>query len=362
MLRHRSLSRKKFVLAVGLECLASYATTLGLPPPDQLGEDYIECWLGALEDEDRAGVIGHWQTINDICDEAVDCLAAAYSRSALEPDDDAPRERLAMRLFLEDPEAFEVAVHMYEWRNASLSLSHFRLDAVGMLSQWDPDEFQDAVSAHFKQTLRSDRCIVRAYDEAGVRILLVAHGDVQETKKAWTNDGPEPIFLRPARQDVLQYNPTSGVFSMRIEGRAQRADQQVYIDAFSEYCLGVPTRDLAQLETTISLEPIRNGDFSYLGNEHIEWARLMAADLRYAGGDTAAVIRSKNHLPIEMDTTFRGTRIEDAELVFARLHMKVRGQRGGPRSVTLRPPSTSTMSRDRSVIDAYLREQGVLLA
>jgi len=83
--------------------------------------------------------------------------------------------------------------------------------------------------------------------------------------------------------------------------------------------------------------------------------------MRFDGGATVAVIRS-GHVLAALESTFRGTQIGDADLSSVKLHMKVRGQRGRPRAVTLKPPSRSEISRDAAVIEAYLRQEGVLLA
>lgn len=101
--------------------------------------------------------------------------------------------------------------------------------------------------------------------------------------------------------------------------------------------------------------------FRYAGNEDIEWVRLAAADLRFAAGRTAAVIRS-NDVLAALDSEFRGTRLEDAELSFVKLHFKLRGAKGRPRAITLTRPARSVISRNADVIEAYLRQEGVLLA
>lgn len=362
MLRHRTLSQTKFVQAVGLDCLAAYASSRSLDSPQSLTDDEIDRWLSALAESTRLEVNEDWSSVNDVADHAVDALDLAYRRSSLTPDDAAPRERLAMTLFLEDPESFDVAADLYSWRDATTRMSHFRLTPHPDAQLPDTEKFKAAVSEHFRRTMRTPDCDTRLYEEAGVWIVLVTHGDYQETKSHWEAGSTRLVFLRPPRQDVLQFNPVSGVFSLRMDGLPKSEDQQLYLSAFSEHCLGVPAKPIAELETTISLEPIRTDRFIYAGNEHIEWVRLVAADLRFPSHRTTSVIRA-DEVRHALNDRFNGARISDAELLnSAKLHFKLRGQRGRPRAVTLTPPARTEISRNAAVIEAYLREQGVLLA
>ena len=362
MLRHRTLARSKFFAAVGLECLATYASVRNLDPPKSVADDEIDRWQAALDETTLAVVHEDWQSINDVADHAVDALDLAYRRSSLTPDDDASRERLAMMLFLQDRESFDIAADLYSWRDATTRMSHFRLTPCSGTPPPSMDALEASVSEHFRETMRSPWCRVRAYEEAGVWIVLVTRGDYQQTQQRLEDDGPRLDFIRPARQDVLQYNPTSGVLSLRIEGHPATEDQQLYVGAFSEHCLGIAAKPLAELETTISLEPIRTDRFTYTGNEHVEWVRLVAADLRFPSDRTASVIRSDD-VRRSLHSRFNKTRISDAELLSsAKLHFKLRAQKGRARAVTLTPPSRTEISRNAAVIEAYLRQEGVLLA
>lgn len=363
MLRHRTLARSKFLAAVGLDCLAAYTSSRSLAPPQSLADEEIDRWLAGLKAPHPAEVNEDWSTINDVADDAVDALDLAYRGSSLAPDESAPRERLAMTLFLQDRESFDTAADLYSWRDATTRMSHFRLVPCPETPLPAADAFKDAVTEHLGQTMRSPDCIVKSYEEAGVWIVLITHPDYQQTHQRWEQGGPRPDFFRPARQDILQYNPVSGVLSLRMDGHATTEDQQLYVGAFSQHCLGVPAKPLAELETTISLEPIRSDRFRYSGNEHVEWVRLVSADMRFPSDRIASVIRADQDVRRALDNRFRGTKISDAEAISSvKLHFKLRAQKGRARAVTLTPPSRTEISRNAAVIEGYLRQEGVLLA
>ena len=178
----------KFLAAVGLDCLAEYVVSRSLTPPSALTEDEIAKWLEQLNDAVRAAVLEDWQSINDVADYAVNVLDLAYRRSTLTPDDAAPCKRVAMVLFLEERASFEIASDLYDWRDATMCMSHYRLPEHPDRSPIpDTDEFQVMVSEHFRESMRSENCIVRAYEDAGVWIMLVAHSDYQQMQPTKTN-------------------------------------------------------------------------------------------------------------------------------------------------------------------------------
>lgn len=362
MLKHKGFTRQKFLKAVGSEYMDRYLEALGLPTlgPEPT-EDAVATYLDRVAAERRQQVLEDWQTINDVADHGVDYLEMSYRRHSITVDETFPRERLAMHLFLERPNAFEMAVDLYNWSAAVPSMSHYRLpDGVDTAGHTlDVKRFRADVAEHFRERLRSENCIVRPYDEAGVRIILIAHGDLPQTQLVWVGDQPRPDFFRPAREDVLQYNPASHVLSMKIDGHATTEDQQAYLSAFCKHFVGITAPALHELDTTMSLEPIRLGHFNYSGNASIEWVRLVEADLRSPDG--AHFVRSPDVVHYLM-TRLRGTELADDDLNAAKLHFKLRGKSGRARAVTLKPPDRSHVPRDGMVIEAYLREQGVLLA
>ena len=364
MLKHKGFTRQKFLKAVGAEYTDRYLESLGLPAlgPDP-AEDAVDTYLDRLPAERRQQILEDWHTSNDVADHGVDYLEMSCRRHSITVDETFPRERLAMHLFLEHPDAFEMAVDLYSWSAAVPLMSHYRLpDDVNTAGHTlDAEGFRADVAEHFRERLRSENCIVRPYDEAGVRIILIAHGDLPQTQLVWVGDQPRPEFFRPAREDVLQYNPVSRVLSMRIDGHSTTEDQQAYVSAFCKHFVGIAAPALHELDSTMSLEPIRLGRFNYSGNASIEWVRLVEADLRFPDGGTATLVRSTDVVQALM-SNLRGTELADGDLNSAKLHFKMRGKSGRPRAVLLKPPNRSEVPRDGTAIEAYLREQGVLLA
>ncbi len=70
MLRHRTLTRSKFLAAVALDCLRQYAASQSLASPTSLDEDEVARWLARLDEAEQATVMEDWQSINDVADYA----------------------------------------------------------------------------------------------------------------------------------------------------------------------------------------------------------------------------------------------------------------------------------------------------
>ena len=96
---------------------------------------------------------------------------------------------------------------------------------------------------------------------------------------AWKEGQPEPQFMNPAMEDVLQYNPASRVLSLKTAGRSSD-ERDFYVQAFAENILGRPEHVPAATSNTVTLEPLRSGDFSFAGNQAIE--RIVLASIKRA--------------------------------------------------------------------------------
>jgi len=366
---HRGFTRKKFLDAIPLDLLRRYLANQGaltIADGDTI-EEAVDRFLQGLDEETRQGIDEEFHCINDIADRGMDYLQRACQAHGVAADPEWTREHVAMYLFLEYPRAFQMAYDFYVWRTAANSMSHHQFSkAKAKFNGARLDALMGAMEAFFQKQAKGERCKMRHYLEGGLHLLLVARGDHLQTQLVWERGEVRTTFFRPAKEDVLQFNPKNSVLSIRTAGRGT-AERDQYIDAFGRHVLQKTQLELRLFtNTTVSLEPIRNGSFDYEGNETIRWIKLVEVGMRLRGAtDLVMKLRSD-----DLRATFRedlpGIRLTDGELQFAKLKFML-GNEGSavhPQTVEIRPPSYTKLNRRRdvAVVEAYLRKQGVLLA
>ena len=115
----------------------------------------------------------------------------------------------------------------------------------------------------------------------------------------------------------------------------------------------------------MSLAPIRNGTFSYDGNERISWVKLVEVQVRLQGATDMRLKVNSSDLMRTFQQDLPGLRLGDSELVSAKLRFKLNldGRKARPLTVEIRPPEHTSLNKRREVeiVESYLRENGVLL-
>lgn len=368
--RHRGFTRRRFLFSVGLELVNEHLATHGVGPTDSLDdEEQLDQFLGGLSPEVRWMVEEDWHCFNDIADQGMDYLGWAAHRHQVKLDPGTPRARIAVELYLRHQDVYAEAYDLYVWRTASNMLVHLQFaDADQSLPTTVDASAQErlkkAVEKYFRDRVQGDACRIRHYSEDGVEVFLIARGDYLQTHMAWKEGQPQPQFMNPAMEDVLQYNPASRVLSLKTAGRSSD-ERDFYVQAFAENILGRPEHVPTATSHTVTLEPLRSGDFSFAGNQAIERIVLASINARVTG---ALPMTLKVGSPDVMRSVARlGVRLADCELKSVKLNFYLRqgdNVSRKPVSVVVTPPERTELNRrrDATVVEAYLREQGVLLA
>ena len=368
--RHRGFTRRRFLFSVGIELVNEHLATHGVGPADSLDDEKkVDQFLDGLSPEVRWMVEENWHCFNDIADQGMDYLGRAARRHGVKLEPETPRARIAIELYLRHRRAYDEAYDLYVWRTASNMLAHLQFaDADGSLPTTvdvpAQERLRAVVEKYFRDRVQGTACRIRHYSQDGVEVFLIARGDYLQTHMAWKQGQPQPQFMNPAMEDVLQYNPVSRVLSLKTAGRSSE-ERDFYIQAFAENILGRPEHVPAATINTVTLEPLRSGNFSFAGNENIERVVLASVNARVTAAlpmtlkvGSADVMRSVARL---------GVRLADCELKSVKLNFYLRQADNvsrRPVPVIITPPERTVLNRhrDTSVVESYLRAQGVLLA
>ncbi|HLB12090.1 MAG TPA: hypothetical protein VJM51_05820 [Dehalococcoidia bacterium] len=366
---HRRLDLDTFVAAI---------------PPDQL-ERYFENFdwekrpegwpilngsaLGEFLDRPenaqfRGVVMEEFRRINDLCARNMNLLVTAYKRSSVDMQKDATAQTLAMRLYLDDADAFEYAWSRFLLFGGSPKLSIYPLPVLHLditnariarfearLNQW----FSDYAKGH---------CLVKVFDDKDESIIRISRGSYMRTVACWEGDQIGFTTFRPASEDVLAYNREASQLTIKA---SLAKDRDEYMRSFA-VCIA----DDEALAATIgkgqvfSLVPIQDGSFNFGGDGIIDGIELVKVRLKLAGPDEPEIeIRSK-HVPDTVATYLRGLSLASGQLTYARFRLVVRPLHGRPAAISfeIEPPARTDLAQKRyaDIIESYLREQKVKLA
>jgi hypothetical protein len=370
MPRHRGLNLKRFLFNVPLHLFQQYfkqVTVEGDPDSTMFAAmKEVEAWLDAPDNREASGVVlEEWGRIFDICVNDGAHLFRAFERSKVPCDRDRPIEELAMRLFLEDQNAFEYAWSYYLLHASQARVSQYHFPAGELTPQPDQVKAMESyLGRMFDQQKKGAACHVRANrDESGV-IILVSRGAYMRTVMQW--QGTRVVFrtFRPAVEDVMTYEPDSERLSVRP---GFNRDRPLYVHAIAQF-LAEDDRlaDKALSARMFNLERIQNGQFSYKGNNVISRVRLREAHLQLpALGEPTLVIKSDDVVRT-LAEDLRGVSLSMGQLKRVKLLFDLQfnlNTKPEPVVFEIEPPAFSNLSlkRHSEHIEAYLRAQGVKL-
>ncbi len=142
---------------------------------------------------------------------------------------DATVQQLALRLFLDDRSAFD-----YAWSRYLLYGGHPRLSRYPLLIE---SSGLNSVSTTYIERRLSDyfgkqakgNCHVEIFEDADEIIVRIVRGSYLRNVAFWQGNEVTLHKLRPAADDVLVYNPSERVASIKA---AKRGDQFEYLKAF----------------------------------------------------------------------------------------------------------------------------------
>lgn len=370
MPRHRGLNLKRFVFNVPFDLFQRYFEQLTVesdPNPWMfINVKAMETWLDAPENSEASGVVlEEWGRIFDVCVNKAVHLFRAYDRSSVACDQERPVEELAMRLFLEDREAFEYAWSYYLLHASQARVSQYRFPAGAI--EPHPDQVQAMeryLARMFEQQKKGAACRLRVNKDSSGVIILVSRGAYMRTVMQW--QGTRVVFrtFRPAVEDVMTYEPRAERLSVRP---GFNRDRSLYVHAIARFLAedeGVG--EMALTNRVFSLENLRNGTFSYKGNDVIRRVSLREAHLQLpALGEPTLVIRSDDVVRT-LDEDLHGISLNMGDLKRVKLLFEVQfgmNTKTQPVMFEIEPPGFSDLSlkSHSDHIEAYLRGQGVKL-
>ncbi len=173
---------------------------------------------------------------------------------------------------------------------------------------------------------------------------------------------PDIKSFRPAKEDMLGYNTSNKVLSMSLSGRSDD-DKKKYIEIFGNSFLGLSQIDNSTLNNSlVDIEPIKKRTFNFNGNDKIESVKLVEVNAKVGNGAMRLIVKSNNLA----DTKGYGIGADgNAEFVSAKLKFFIKrdGKKSKGYVVDIRPPENSKnpQKKEKQIIEAYLRKQGVLL-
>jgi hypothetical protein len=383
--RHRGYTRKIFLEAVGAELLLRYLRDhrhlqvqlqeLIADSQEPNGDDdkaslmvpvdegKVDKLLSRLSADLQREIGEDFQCVNDVSDKGMDYVVIACQEYGVDLPD-GPIDRLAMLLFLDQPLAFRMAYDLYAWRASSNTMGHFQF----AFSEAAIDEkalglFKASVEAFFQAQGKGRDCKIRHYDDDGSHLLLLARGDYIQAMSVWEGGDLRTTFPRPVREDLLRFDPRTGILSIKAYGRSS-AEVDQYVRSWATEVLRKKQGELFT-QTMVSLEPIRLGRFNYDGDEQIESIRLVEVRMVLYGHKPVTLRVSSEDVVQSLSTDLRSIRLSEASLKSAKLAFKLNhGWSAKPVLVELAPPNVTKMNRkkDEDIINSYLRHEGVLLA
>jgi len=367
MAKHRSFTLDKFLKAVDPGLRADYFKkhSLTFPADINFNDDSLDKFWETIAEDKRVEIEEELHCINDIADQARDCLEQACQQFSIQKQDDETSETTAMRVFLKGEDAFALAFDAYLYYVLSEKLSHHKFNnGTAKFVNGQLAKFKTAVEAHFKDCGKSDHCDIRHRIDGDKHVLLIARGDFMRTHLVFDDQHGKPDIksFRPAKEDMLVYNTANKVLSMSLSGRSDD-DKKKYLEMFGGAFLGLTKIDDSTLNNSlVDIEPIKTRKFNFNGNDKIESVKLIEVNAKVGNGAMRLIVKSNNLA----DTKGYGIGADgNAEFVSAKLKFFVKrdGKKSKGYVVDIRPPENSKIpqKKEKQIIETYLREQGVLL-
>lgn len=367
MAKHRTFTLDKFLKAVdsGLrsEFFAKY--DISFPADINFDDDSLDKFWETIQEEKRAEIEEKLHWVNDTADQTRDCLEQACQQFNIQKQDDETSETTAIRVFLKGEEAFSIAFDQYLYLVLSEKLSHHKFqNGTANFTDGQLPQFKAAVEAYFKECGKSDHCDIRLRQDGDKHILLIAHGDFPKTHLIFDEQKNKPDIkaLRPLKEDMLVYNTSNHVLSMSLSSRSED-DKKKYLEMFGGAFLGVAQIDDSTLNNSlVDITPIKTRKFNFNGNDQVESVKLVEVNAKVGNGAVRLIVKSNNLV----DTKGYGIGA-DGNGEFVSVKLKFFIKRDGKKSkgyvVEIRPPENSKIpqKKEKQIIEAYLREQGVLL-
>jgi len=318
--------------------------------------------LDTLDDElVREMVLEDFRRINDICEQKASTLTWASKLFQIQPSPNEALQGLAMRIFLDYPEAFEYAWTRYCIYTSSSKISRHNLPCQCLRIKPETlAAFEKELQSYFALSCAGEVCHVYHYDEDGHVILRVERGSYLRTVAHWEGRKVKVESFRPASEDVLIYERENGQLCIQT---AYPTDMEQYIRSFTKIFIGNPSlADHPDRDKVYVLDPILTHKFNWTGNEFIKSVVPVEAKLKFKGATEVVMdIRSKD-LRQTLEHDFIHANLFIVELFDLTFRFTIES-RGKEEKVTfeIAPPFTTDLAKKKhaEIISAYLRENGV---
>ncbi|MBI2868493.1 MAG: hypothetical protein HYX96_01550 [Chloroflexi bacterium] len=369
MPKHRTLSLETLINTIDWYILQQYFGRLGNRGPqawDAFNPDAMQFFLDDPKNAEVSGIINDdFQQVNDLGQDSTGLLFRACKKYDIEFGADEMPVKLAMRLFLNYPDAFDFAYSRYVLYNAASRLSIYPLPGVKNLKIGSVQigAFREGIQRHFSQQAKGEQCIVRPFEDRGETVILIRHGTYIRTIPFWDGDQVSTNSFRPAIEDVLVYDPMGNQLQIRA---ALEKDRQAYLEYFAVCMAEDPTlAERARKEEVFTLVPLQEGTFSFSGNGPIFQIDLVRLKMkRYGVSNLVLDLKARDIQAAfrhDLGTlTMRGGVLLEARF---RFHLRYPPQKPFRVTADIVPPSRITLAQKQGSkgVELYLTEQGVKL-
>lgn len=364
MAKHRSYKLDKFIKAVDADLLKAYFIKKGLTVADNMKFDAesVNDFLDNIKD--GAVIEEELHCINDIADRARSYIERAKKEYNIQVADDELSETTAMRVFLHSEDAFSLAFDFYLFVVYSEKLSHHKFEKNDCdFSDNKIRQLKSAIEQYFKDNGKSEHCDIRYRLDGDKHIILIARGDFMKTHLVFEKGRVDIRSFRPAKEDMLVFDKKNSVLSVNTSSWSE-ADKEKYIEIFGNTILGLNKIDDKTLHSTlVVLDPIKNGTFNYSGNKHIESVHLTEVRVKCRGSKIIKV--TINCGDVTQAFSDLGLSLQNSEYISAKLKFLIRreGKKSKQITVEIKPPENTKLpeKKEKGIIEAYLKENGVLL-
>jgi len=368
MPRHRSLSLRKFIKAVGPSLVEEYFVSR--VPQDQLipyfagmgmTYEYVKDLLAGMTDEQLKGKIGEeLRRIKGIGEQAMNILVRVTKSHDIQIDQNETPQQIAMRIFLSNRDAFQHAWALYCYHKSESKVYEYCLACDDFkVGRSDLQAFAGEVKAFFIDQAKGVQCIVNHYEEADESVIMVTHGSFIKTVARWVADEVVIDSYRPAYEDVLLYDKQRSVLQIKA---SVRKDREQYLKSLGNCILRIPELPEIAQNNVYDLHPLQDGTFSWEGNEKITQIIPVEAHLKITGSTESTLIMKSVDVRKAFQEDFDELDFSSGELTYVRFRITVETD-DGPETITfeIEPPGVSDLSRKKhcEIISAYLKENGV---
>ena len=314
--------------------------------------------------ETSGAILEDFRRINDIAVDSTNLLVQAYQWAGAAFDQEHPVQELAMRLFLDHPDAFKHAWSRYLFFSTGAKLSFYPLDLPPLnITEKQVERFRADLDRWLSSQAKGRKSLVHWFQEEDLATLHIERGSYLRTMARWREDRIEIDTFRPVTEDLLVYNTQHSTLTIKA---SLAKDREFYLQALAYHFGEDGSLARTAMDTPMfSLNPIQQEKFDYTGNGMITGVQLVKARMRLNDQDSSEVeIKSKDVLGA-LRRSLKGFSIDQGQLTAARLRFQVQPDDGRPETVSLdiEPPARTDLAQKRhaDIIDEYLQEQGVKL-